>query len=246
MDIFFSEAVGTAILTLLGCGSVAQVLLTKSKGSTGVLSSGSGWLVISFGWGFAVTFGIYAVAWVSGAHINPAVTLAMAILEKTPWAQVPVYMGGQLLGGFIGAVLVWLTYLPHWKETEDPGAKLSVFSTVPAIRNLSSNMLTEIIGTFMLVLGILFLSDPSVAKATPIGGFAPMLIGLLVTSIGLSLGGPTGFAINPARDLGPRIAHALLPIAGKGGSDWSYALVPIVGPFIGGTIAALVYWALWL
>lgn len=246
MNIFIAEAIGTAILILLGGGCVAQVLLTKSKGSMGDLSSGSGWLVICAGWGFAVTFGVYSVAWASGGHINPAVTLAMAILGKTPWPQVPLYMGGQLFGAFIGAVLVWLSYLPHWQATSDPGLKLAVFSTGPAIRNLPANLLCEMIGTIMLVVGICSLLDPNAAKATPLGGLAPLVIGLLVTGIGLSLGGATGFAINPARDLGPRIAHALLPIAGKGGSDWSYAFVPVVGPLIGGAVGALIYKALWL
>jgi glycerol uptake facilitator protein len=246
MNIFLAEAVGTAILILLGGGCVAQVLLSKSKGSIGVLSSGSGWLVICFGWGFAVSFGVYAVAWASGAHINPAVTLAMAILGKTPWAEVPIYFAGQFVGAFVGAVLVWLAYLPHWKETEDSGLKLAVFSTVPAIRSPLSNLLCEIIGTIMLVVGILALLDPHAAKATPLGGMAPLIIGFLVTAIGLSLGGPTGFAINPARDLGPRIAHALLPIAGKGTSDWSYSWIPVVGPCIGAVAGALIYKMIWV
>jgi glycerol uptake facilitator protein len=246
MNTFVAEAVGIAILVVLGCGCVANVLLDKCKGSMGGLSSGSGWLVIAWGWGFAVTFGVYAVAWASGAHINPAVTIAMAILGKTPWSQVPIYMGGQLFGAIIGAVVVWLAYLPHWEATKDPGLKLAVFSTGPAIRNLPANTLCEAIGTFMLVLGILALIDPNVGKATPIGGLTPLVIGFLVTAIGISLGGPTGFAINPARDLGPRIAHALLPIAGKGGSDWGYSWVPVVGGLIGGAFAAVVYRILWL
>ena len=246
MNIMAAEAVGIAILIILGCGCVANVLLSKSKGSMGVLSSGSGWLVISCGWGFAVTFGVYAVAWASGAHLNPAVTLAMAILGKTPWSQVPLYFAGQFIGAFIGAVVVWLAYLPHWKETEDAGLKLAVFSTGPGIRNLPANLLCEAIGTVMLVVGILALLDPQVGKATPLGGLIPLVIGFLVTSIGVSLGGPTGFAINPARDLGPRIAHALLPIAGKGGSDWQYSWVPVIGPLIGGVAGALIYKALWM
>lgn len=246
MNIFTAEAIGTAILILLGGGSVAQVLLCKSKGSTGCLSSGSGWVVICLGWGLAVTFGVYAVAWASGGHINPAVTIALAILGKVSWSLAPVYIAGQFVGAFIGAALVWLAYLPHWAATDDAGAKLAVFSTGPAIPNRLGNLLTETIGTTMLVTGILFLIDPQVAKATPIGGFAPLIIGLLVAGIGLSLGGPTGFAINPARDLGPRIAHAILPIAGKGGSDWSYAWIPVVGPLIGSVLAALIYKAFWL
>ena len=246
MNIFIAEAVGMAILIILGCGCVANVLLTNSKGAMGGLSSGSGWLVITTGWGFGVTFGVYGVAWVSGAHINPAVTLALAILGKTPWALVPVYVAGQLTGAFIGAVVVWLAYLPHWEATKDPGLKLAVFSTGPAMRNLPANVICEAIGTFMLVVGILALIDPQVGKATPIGGFTPLIIGFLVTAIGISLGGGTGFAINPARDLGPRIAHALLPIAGKGSSDWAYSWVPVVGPLLGGAVGAIAYKLLYL
>jgi len=246
MNVFLAETIGMAILILLGTGCVAQVLLKDSKGSTGVLSSGSGWLVIAFGWGFAVTFGVYAVAWASGAHLNPAVTIALAILGKVPAEKLPLYFGGQMFGAMIGATLTWLAYLPHWKATQDPGLKLAVFSTGPGIRNLAGNVICEIIGTVMLVLGILALIDPNVQKATPLGGLTPLVIGFLVTACGLSLGGPTGFAINPARDLGPRIAHAILPIAGKGSSDWGYALVPVVGPCIGGVIAAFIYQACWL
>lgn len=245
MNIFLAEVVGTGILCLLGCGCVAQVLLTNSKGSMSGLSSGSGWLVICGGWGLAVTFGIYAVAWASGAHLNPAVTFALAILGKTAWAQVPVYIAGQVVGAFCGSALIWLAYLPHWAATEDPGLKLAVFSTMPAMPNSFGNLLAETIGTAMLVLGILFLLAPQAEKATPLGGLAPMAIGILVTSIGLSLGGATGFAINPARDLGPRIAHALLPIAGKGSSGWSYSWIPVVGPTIGAVIGAGLYAALW-
>lgn len=246
MNVFLAETIGMAILILLGTGCVAQVLLKDSKGSTGVLSSGSGWLVIAFGWGFAVTFGVYAVAWASGAHLNPAVTIALAMLGKVSMDKLPLYFGGQMFGAMIGATLTWLAYLPHWKATQDPGLKLAVFATGPGIRNFAGNVLCEIIGTVMLVLGILVLIDPNVQKATPLGGLTPLVIGLLVTACGLSLGGPTGFAINPARDLGPRIAHALLPIAGKGSSDWGYAMVPVVGPCIGGALAAFIYQACWL
>lgn len=246
MSIFLAEIIGTAILITLGGGVCANVLLTKTKGSMGGLSSGSGWLVIAFGWLVAVTFGVYAVAWASGAHINPAVTTAMLVLGNITWSQAPQYIGGQFIGAFIGAVLVWLAYLPHWKETEDPGLKLAVFCTGPAIRNPLANVLCEIMGTTMLVLGILALIDPNAVEATPVLGLFPLLVGLLVFGIGLSLGGPTGYAINPARDLAPRIAHALLPIAGKGSSDWSYAWVPVVGPLVGGVLGALIYKVLWL
>lgn len=235
---YIAEFVGTAILTLLGCGVVAGVTLAKSK------ANGGGWIVISLGWGLAVGMAVYAVGQFSGAHINPAVTFGMASVGELPWSMVPGYVAAQIAGGAFGAALVWVTYLPHWKETEDTETKLGVFSTVPAIRSIPANFATEVIGTFMLVFGILGIN----ANMNPIGqnngdladlfgtGLAPLLIGLLVTAIGLSLGGPTGYAINPARDLGPRIAHALLPIAGKGGSDWSYALVPIVAPIVGGVL----------
>jgi glycerol uptake facilitator protein len=245
MSVFVAEIIGTGILTLLGCGCVAQVLLSQSKGSMTGLSSGAGWVVICLGWGFAVAFGVYASAWVSGGHINPAVTIALAVAGWTPWSQVPVYIAGQMIGAFLGGVLAWLAYLPHWEATEDPGLKLAVFSTGPAIRKYGANVVTEAIGTFMLVLGVFFLFDPTASKANPLGALGPLVVGFLVAGIGLSLGGPTGFAINPARDLGPRIAHAILPIPGKGGSDWGYFWVPVVGPIIGGIVAAVVYMAFW-
>ncbi|HWB30839.1 MAG TPA: MIP/aquaporin family protein [Vicinamibacterales bacterium] len=241
MHPFLAEVVGTMLLVLLGDGVVANVLLNKSKGQNG------GWIVITTGWALAVTVGVYAVNAISGAHLNPAVTIAMAAIGKFAWAKVPSYIAAQLVGGVLGATLVWLTYLPHWAVTPDRGLKLGVFCTAPAIRQTGSNLLTEIVGTAMLVFGLLAILTP--ANLVPNTGFdlgfAPVLVGLLVWAIGLSLGGPTGYAINPARDLGPRLAHAMLPIAGKGDSDWSYAWIPIVGPIAGGVAGALLYRALW-
>jgi glycerol uptake facilitator protein len=185
--------------------------------------------------------GAFAVGQFSGAHLNPAVTIAFAIDGTIEWDQVPEYFAGEFVGAFIGATLVWLAYLDHWKPTEDPGLKLACFSTGPAIRNPVSNVITEVIGTFVLVFGILaFFADPATAAT----GLGALIVGLLVLGIGLSLGGPTGYAINPARDLGPRIMHAILPIAGKGSSDWSYAWIPVVAPLIGGALAAVAYGAL--
>jgi len=242
MTKFTAELIGTALLVLLGDGVVANVLLSKSKGQN------SGWIVIATGWGLAVALAVYSVNTFSGAHLNPAVTLGLATIGKTAWADVPVYAAAQLAGAYLGAALVWLAYLPHWRETADTGAKLGVFCTAPAIRRPVANLLAEIIGTFVLVLGVLAILTPENLK--PAHGFdtglSPLLVGLLVFGIGVSLGGPTGYAINPARDLGPRLAHWLLPIAGKGGSDWGYAWVPVVGPLIGGVLGALAYRALWL
>jgi glycerol uptake facilitator protein len=245
MSIFTAEAIGTAILILLGDGVVAAVLLTHSK------AHNAGWIVITFGWGLAVAVAVYAVGRFSGAHINPAVTLGLASIGTISWSDVPLYLSGQFVGAFIGAVLVYATYLLHWRETEDPGLKLAVFSTGPAIRNYGANLVTEVIGTFMLVLGVLaittnfgadVLTDQPLQQAFSVT-LPPLLVGFLVLAIGLSLGGPTGYAINPARDLGPRIAHAVLPISGKGSSDWGYAWVPVVGPIIGGVLGALVFQA---
>jgi glycerol uptake facilitator protein len=191
--------------------------------------------VITFGWGMAVMTAVFAVGQFSGAHLNPAVTLGLAIAGNAEWSDVPAYLAGEFVGAFIGATLVWLAYLDHWKETEDPGLKLACYSTAPAIRNPIPNFITEVIGTFVLVFGVLtFFAD----EATAATGLGALLVGLLVFAIGLSLGGPTGYAINPARDLGPRIMHAILPIAGKGSSDWSYAWIPVVAPLVGGAIAA--------
>ena len=231
------------ILVLLGNGVVAGVVLNKTK------SNNAGWMVITAGWGMAVTMAVYLVGAISGAHLNPAVTVSLAMIGHGDfgWSQVPVYILAQIIGAILGSILVWLTYLPHWKETSDQSAKLAVFSTAPAIRDKPKNLIAEIIGTFVLVLGVLTILRPEnlVPGSGFDRGFGPLLVGLLVLSIGLSLGGPTGYAINPARDLGPRIAHAILPIHGKGDSDWSYAWVPIVGPVIGGAIAAFVFKWLW-
>jgi glycerol uptake facilitator protein len=232
LSIIGSEIIGTAILILLGDGVVAAVLLNKSK------AQNAGWVVITFAWGFAVAMAVFAVGQFSGAHINPAVTFGFAVIGNTPWGDVPSYLIGEFVGAGLGALLVWLAYLPHWEETEDPGLKLAVFSTAPAIRNYAANLLCEIIGTMMLLFGILAILANEDTVAT---GLVPLLIGLLVVVIGMSLGGPTGYAINPARDLGPRIMHQILPIAGKGPSDWSYAWVPVVGPIIGGIIGAVLF-----
>ena len=255
MSEFTAELVGTFLLILLGGGVCANVSLKKTCGHD------SGWIVITAGWGLAVAMAIYAVVNFSGAHINPAVTLGLASIGGLPWSDVPKYVVAQFLGAILGATTVWLAYLPHWEVTEDPATKLGVFSNAPAIRKPFANLLCEIIGTFVLVFGVLAIFSPD--ALTPVQenlggtdeskglqqewafGLKPLLVGLLVFSIGLSLGGPTGYAINPARDLGPRIAHALLPIHGKGKSDWGYAWIPVIGPCIGGVLGALAYKALW-
>ncbi len=240
MSILVAETIGTMMLVLLGCGVCANTSLQGSKGQ------GAGWLTVNVGWGFAVAISVYCVNAFSGAHLNPAVTFGMAAIGRTPWADVPAYLGGQFVGALVGSALVWLAYLPHWSGTE-PATKLGVFCTAPAIRHPLSNVLCELIGTFVLVLGILAILTPE--NLTPESGLdtglGPFLVGVLVWAIGMSLGGPTGYAINPARDLGPRIAHAVLPIAGKGGSDWRYAWVPVAGPLAGGVLGALFYSAFW-
>jgi glycerol uptake facilitator protein len=232
VSIYGAETIGTALLILLGDGVVAAVLLNHSKAQNG------GWIVITWGWAMGVMLGVFAVAQFSGAHLNPAITLGFAIEGRTAWSDVPKYLGGEFTGAFIGAVLVFLSYLNHWRPTEDPGLKLAVFCTAPAIRNTVANIITEVIGTFVLVFGVMAIFASKATAATNLGG---LIVGLLVLGIGLSLGGPTGYAINPARDLAPRIAHALLPIPGKGPSDWGYAWIPVVGPLIGGAIAALAF-----
>ena len=230
MSPFMGELIGTMILILLGDGVVANVLLSRSKGENG------GWIVITTGWALAVAMGVYAVGDISGAHINPAVTVGLASIGQFPWADVPMYIVAQMIGAILGGVLVYLAYLPHWSITNDPALKLAVFATAPQVRHSTANLITEIIGTAVLLMGVLFIGANQLAQ-----GLNPLLVGFLVWSIGLSLGGPTGYAINPARDLGPRIAHAILPIPGKGGSDWSYSWVPVVGPIIGGVLGAMLY-----
>jgi glycerol uptake facilitator protein len=236
LSIIGAETIGTALLVLLGDGVVAAVLLAKSK------AENSGWIVIAFGWGMAVTVGAYAVGQFSGAHLNPAVTVGVWVNGGIDAGDVPKYFIGEFLGAFIGATLVFAAYYQHFAETEDPGLKLAVFCTGPAIRNYFFNIITEVIATFVLVFGILAILAN---KATGVSGLATLLVGLLVLGIGLSLGGPTGYAINPARDLGPRIMHAILPIPGKGTSDWGYAWVPVLGPLIGGALGGAAYHWWW-
>jgi|SRR6266850_7749168 len=230
MSSFLAEFFGTMLLIILGDGVVAGVILKGTK------SENSGWLVIVLGWGLAVTLAIYAVGSISGAHLNPAVTVALALKGDFPWSEAGGYVVAQTAGAFVGAILVWLQYLPHWSRTVDAGTKLAVFCTAPALRNVVSNLVSEIIATMVLVLGLLFLGANHFAD-----GLNPLIVGALIVSIGLSLGGTTGFAINPARDLGPRIAHAILPIPGKGPSDWSYSWIPVAGPLIGGAAGVAVY-----
>lgn len=246
MNIYLSEVVGTALLVLMGNGVVANVVLAKSKGKDG------GWIVITAGWGMAVMLAAYAVGRIGGAHLNPAVTVALASIGAFPASQVPAYILSQIAGGFVGGVLVFLTYSAHWRETPDADAKLACFSTAPGIRRFGPAFITEVIGTAVLVLGILTLGKVGLgaasgqeAWAAAVGTwFGPFLVGLLVFALGLSLGGPTGYAINPARDLGPRLAHAVLPIAGKRDSDWAYAWIPVVAPIVGGLIGAKLF--VWL
>lgn len=225
-----AEMIGTMIIIIFGAGVVAGVNLRQSK------AEGGGWVAVSLGWGFAVALGVYVSGTVSEAHLNPAVTLGFATIGEFPWAQVPGYIIGQLIGAFLGAVIVFLHYYPHWKQTPDPGTKLGVFATGPAIRHLPSNFVSEFIGTAVLIFGLL-----AIGANTFSDGLNPLIVGVLIAAIGLSLGGPTGYAINPARDLGPRIAHAILPIDKKGPSDWAYAWVPILGPIAGGIAGAILF-----
>lgn len=228
MTPFVAELIGTAILILLGDGVVANVVLKGTKGEN------SGWIVITMGWGMAVFVAVFAVAAVSGAHLNPAVTLGLAIAGNFPWVDVPVYMGAQFMGAAVGAALVWLHYRLHFEATDNADSKLAVFCTGPAIRDTSSNLISEIIGTFVLVFAVLYIAAPDVG----LGALDALPVGLVVLVIGLALGGTTGYAINPARDLSPRLMHALLPISGKRDSDWGYSWIPVVGPLIGGALAA--------
>ncbi|MFS0674047.1 MIP/aquaporin family protein [Ornithinibacillus sp. 179-J 7C1 HS] len=233
MSEFMAELIGTMILIIFGGGVVGGVVLKNSK------AEGAGWVVITIGWGLAVAMAIYAVGSVSGAHINPAVTIGFAAIGEFEWAKVPLFVTAQMIGAIIGGAIVYLTYIAHWRKTDDPQAKLGVFSTAPAERSVFANFLTETIGTFVLLLGLLFIGANEFTE-----GLNPLIVGLLIVAIGVSLGGPTGYAINPARDLGPRIAHALLPIAGKGDSDWGYSWIPVVGPIFGGIYGAVFYQAI--
>ena len=234
MSIFLAELIGTALLIILGDGVVANCLLNKSKGQNG------GWIVITMGWAMAVFVGVFAVGAYSGAHLNSAVTLALAATGAVPWEQVPVYVAAQMLGAFIGACIVYITYKQHFDITEDADAKLAIFCTGPAIRSAIPNLVTEIVGTFVLIFGVFYIAKGDVG----LGAVDALPVALLVLAIGLSLGGPTGYAINPARDLGPRIAHAILPIKGKRDSDWGYAWIPVIGPVIGALLAAALHMAL--
>ncbi|CAH0344317.1 MIP/aquaporin family protein [Bacillus sp. CECT 9360] len=230
MTPFWGEVIGTMILIVFGAGIGAGSTLNRS------FAKDAGWITITIAWGLAVALGVFAVGSISGAHLNPAVTIALAINGDFAWGDVPGYILAQMIGAILGATLVFLHYLPHWKATDDPGAKLGIFSTSPAIPHTVSNLLSEIIGTFILVLGLLFIGANQFTE-----GLNPFAVGLLIVAIGMSLGGTTGYAINPARDLGPRIAHFLLPIPGKGGSNWGYSWVPVVGPILGGSLGAVFY-----
>ncbi|MBZ4189258.1 MIP/aquaporin family protein [Niabella beijingensis] len=231
MNIFTSELIGTFFLIILGNGVVANVVLNKTKGNS------SGWIVIAMGWAMAVFVGVFVSSKASGAHLNPAVTVALAYLGKIEPTLIPEYLGGQLLGAMLGQLGVWAAYRQHFLETDDTAAKLAVFSTGPAIRNTASNLITEIIGTFVLILSVLFIIAPS----NSLGALDALPVAFIVLAIGLSLGGPTGYAINPVRDFGPRIMHAILPIGKKGSSDWSYSWIPILGPLIGALLAAIIF-----
>jgi glycerol uptake facilitator protein len=230
MNPYLGEFFGTLLLILFGAGVGAGVLLKGSK------SENAGWLAVCITWGLAVTLAIYAVGEFSGAHLNPAVTLGLAINGDFEWSMVLGYIMSQLAGAFVGAILVWLHYLPHWKNTTDAGCEVAVFATGPAIRNSFSNLFSETIATTVLIFGLLFIGVNEFTQ-----GLKPLVVGLLIVAIGLALGGTTGFAINPARDLGPRIAHAILPIHGKGTSDWAYSWIPILGPILGSVLGAGLY-----
>ncbi len=231
MEAYLGEILGTFLLILLGNGVVANVLLKDTKGN------GAGWVVITLAWGFSVFVAVFVVAGISGAHINPAVTIGLALAGKFSWDLVMGYIFAQMIGAILGGCVVWLHYKDHYDVTEEADLKLATFSTAPAIRNTISNLISEAIGTFVLVLGVLYMAAPEVG----LGALDALPVALLVVVIGMSLGGTTGYAINPARDLGPRIAHFILPIKGKGDSDWSYSWIPVVGPIIGGALAAFLF-----
>ncbi len=241
---YIAEVIGTFILVLLGNGVVANVVLSKTKGHD------SGWIVISFGWGMAVFIAVVAVGEISGAHINPAVSIGLAIAGQFPWIKVIPYIISQFIGAWLGAITVWITYKNHYDITEDPGAIQATFCTAPEIRNNLNNFLTELIGTFILIFVILYFTEPKITAnelgevKAGLGSLGALPVGLLVFAIGLSLGGPTGYAINPARDLGPRMIHALLPIPSKGGNGWDYSWIPVSGPVTGAVLAALLHYLL--
>ena len=231
MNPFFAEFFGTAIIIVFGGGVVSNVVLSKTKGNN------SGWIVITFGWAVGVFTGVLIAAPFSGAHLNPAVTLALALAHKFSWTNVPVYVCAQVLGAMFGAGLVWLAYKKHFDATENANYKLAVFCTIPNIRSYWYNVITEVIGTYVLALAVLYMAEPEVG----LGALNALPVAIVVLGLGLSLGGPTGYAINPARDLGPRIMHFLLPIPGKRDSDWSYSWVPILGPLTGAALAAVMF-----
>lgn len=243
MNVYLAELVGTALLILFGNGVVANIVLAKTKGN------GGGWICITAGWAFGVAIAVFAVGRVSGAHLNPAVTIALASIGSFGWNLVPGYIAAQFAGAMVGATLVYLSYLAHWAPTADTGGKLACFATGPAVRHMGAAFVTEFIGTAALLFGVLAFgkvvagapTDQAAWAATVNLWFGPALVGLLIFGIGLSLGGPTGYAINPARDLGPRIAHAILPIPSKGTSDWEYAWVPVVAPILGGVVGAQLF-----
>lgn len=231
MEVYLGELLGTFLLILLGNGVVANTILNKTKGN------GGGWIVITWGWGIAVFVGVFVVGGISGAHINPAVTIGLALVGKFSWSLVGGYILAQMLGALLGGAFVWLHYKDHFNETTDQATKLACFSTGPEIKNKWSNLTSEIIGTFVLVLGVLYIAEPEVG----LGAVSALPVALLVFGIGMSLGGTTGYAINPARDLGPRIAHFILPIKDKGSSDWQYSWIPVLGPIIGSGLAAWLF-----
>lgn len=243
MSPFLAEIIGTMILILLGNGVVANVVLDKTKGND------SGWIVITLAWGLAVYTAVVIAGPASGAHLNPAVSIGLAFAGKFPWVDVAPYVGAQMIGALLGSILVWLTYKDHYLATSDTDGKLATFATGPAIRNFPSNFISELIGTFVLVFGVLYLAGPTIEATNldakiGLGSIGALPVALIVVAIGLSLGGPTGYAINPARDLGPRIMHAILPIGNKGSSDWGYSWVPVFGPIAGAIVAALLYTSL--
>jgi glycerol uptake facilitator protein len=231
MDAYIAELLGTFILILIGAGVNANVSLAKTGGND------SGYIIITAGWGIAVFVAVFVTGDVSGAHINPAVTIGLASAGEFAWSQVPGYILAQLIGAFFGAVAAWFQYKDHFDITDDPNAKLGVFSTAPIIPNILNNLYSEVLATFVLVLGVLYIASPEVG----LGALDALPVGLLVFGIGMAMGGTTGYAINPARDLGPRIAHAVLPIKGKGSSNWNYSWIPVVGPIIGSILAAILF-----